>query len=83
MERAYVSAIANRVRLLAVLTGVHRSYREELLDAYPAARFGDLLRLEYFKDADHLFMNPSARACLIDLIVDWAVNTRFADERTI
>ena len=77
LERAYVNAVDRRVRLLAVLTGVLQSYREELLDAFPAARFGDLLRLEYLKDADHLFHDPTARARLIDVIVHWAVSTDF------
>lgn len=78
LERAYVNVVGRRVRLLAVLTGVLQSYREELLDAFPAARFGDLLRLEYLKDADHLFHDPTARARLIDVIVHWAVTTDFA-----
>jgi dienelactone hydrolase len=80
LEKTYLNVVARRVRLLAVLTGVLQSYREELIDAFPAANFGDLLRLEYFKDADHLFMDPAARARLIDVIVSWVLRTDFGAE---
>lgn len=83
LERAYASAVRGRVRLLAILTGMHRSYREELLHAFPAVRFGELLRLEYLEDADHLFMDPAPRARLIAAIVNWAAHTDFAERREV
>ena len=68
---------AKRAQLLTVYTGESHYYRGKLLDAFPAARFGDQLRLEFIKDADHTFTSPNVRERLIDIVVDWAGSTKF------
>jgi hypothetical protein len=77
---AYASALGAGVRAYVACTADRESrinYREQLLDAFPEAPFGDLLRLEYFEDADHTFTAQSERAVLLDQITDWVAGTSF------
>jgi pimeloyl-ACP methyl ester carboxylesterase len=82
LERAYRRTLESGTQFLAVFTGgleAQHCYRKQLLDAFPRLRFGDRLRLEYFKEADHMFQSESDRVRLIELIVDWLEQTRFSD----
>jgi dienelactone hydrolase len=81
LEAAYRRALANGVQFLAISSGERSTYREHLLHAFPDVPFGDRLRLEYFKDADHVFTHPADRDRLIRLIVEWTQHTRFRSAR--
>jgi dienelactone hydrolase len=79
----YQSAVDNGVRMLTVLTGGRENlhnYPNQLVDAFPNVSFGDSLRVEYFGDADHTFDAEDERTRLIDLIVEWTLQTEFAGE---
>jgi pimeloyl-ACP methyl ester carboxylesterase len=74
LEQAYRKAVQGSNQFLAVFTGgveAQHCYRTQLLDAFPRIRFGDGLRLEYFKDADHTFESDTERRRLIELIAEW------------
>jgi pimeloyl-ACP methyl ester carboxylesterase len=81
LQRAYESALGQKVQFLAVLTaGVEQrhNHSKQLLEAFPQLNFGDQLRLEYFKDSDHTFTSEANRARVIRLILEWAQATKFA-----
>lgn len=75
LESLYRSSVERDIRLFVVLTGGdlagRQTYREQLLDAFPAVPFEGKLRLEYFADADHTFAPPDDRDRLNAMIVDW------------
>lgn len=76
LERAYQSAVEQGVKILAVLTGAggreyRINYREQLLDAFPAVKFGASIAIEYVKQCDHTFSFESDRGHVIGVIVDW------------
>jgi len=73
----YQAALDADVRFLAVLTGERSYYREHLLDAFPSVHFGDRLRLEHFRSADHMFSASDDRERLIRLLAEWAGATPF------
>jgi alpha-beta hydrolase superfamily lysophospholipase len=82
LEQAYRRTLETGTQFLAVFTGgleAQHCYREQLLDAFPRLRFGDRLRLEYFKEADHMFQSEAERGRLIESIVNWLGQTRFAE----
>jgi hypothetical protein len=82
LEQAYRKTLESGNQFLAVFTGgleAQHCYREQLLDAFPGLRFGDRLRLEYFKEADHMFQSEAQRGRLIEVIVDWLGQTRFSE----
>jgi pimeloyl-ACP methyl ester carboxylesterase len=78
LERAYQAALGHGTQFMAVLSGERSYYREQLLDAFPKAPFGQQLRLEYFREADHMFSAQEDSARLVRTIVDWTTKTRFA-----
>jgi dienelactone hydrolase len=75
---AYARAMDAGCQCLAVLAGEFHHYREQLLDGFPGVRFGERLRLEYLKNADHMFTAQAESRRLIDLVVDWTRRTNFA-----
>jgi pimeloyl-ACP methyl ester carboxylesterase len=82
LERAYRRTLESGNQFLTVFTGgleAQHCYREQLLDAFPQLRFGDRLRLEYFKNADHMFQSEAERGRLIEVIADWLGQTRFSE----
>lgn len=70
LGQAYQRILAAGVHILTVTTG-ERTYRDQLMHAFPDVEFNDLIRLEHFDDADHVFSSPSPRQRAIDLIVSW------------
>jgi pimeloyl-ACP methyl ester carboxylesterase len=84
LERAYNRTVENGNQILAVFTGglaAQHSYRKQILHALPGVSFGDSMRLEYVKDADHMFQSEQQRGNLRKLIVDWLTATRFPADR--
>jgi hypothetical protein len=82
LEQAYRRTLESGNQFLAVFTGgleAQHCYREQLLDAFPRLAFGDRLRLEYFKEADHMFQSEAERGRLINSIVNWLGQTRFSE----
>lgn len=76
LEEAYRKALGHGARILAVFAGAsgreyRMNYREQMLDAFPGVHFGDRLRLEYFKDADHTFSAEGDRSALSGVIAEW------------
>ena len=69
----YQSAVDKGIRILAVFTGepTRQTYREQMLEALPNVRFGDLLQLEYLARSDHTFILASDRIWLINLTLRW------------
>jgi hypothetical protein len=53
------------------------NYRTQLFDAFPAVRFGDLLRLEFYPQANHTFDWEAHRKLLLGDILDWAETAPF------
>jgi pimeloyl-ACP methyl ester carboxylesterase len=83
LERAYQGAMDREVELLAVFTGGRvskQSYREQLLHAFPRVSFSGRIRLEYFKNSDHIFSAERDRARLTETILDWTRGTTFRRE---
>lgn len=70
LSEAYRRVLEARVQLLAITTG-ERTYREQLLHAFPDVPFNVRLRLEHFEDADHVFSSLPIRQRAIHLIVEW------------
>jgi pimeloyl-ACP methyl ester carboxylesterase len=81
LERAYRTALDNGVQFLAVSTGERSYYREQLLEAFPRVPFGDRLRLEYFKESDHMFSAQADARRVIHVIVEWVESTTFDGQR--
>ena len=78
LARAYGSAIAGGLQIYAIFTaGIENrhNYRNQLIDAFPLVPFGTQLKLEYFRDSDHMFTSEAERERLIDLVRDWADQT--------
>jgi len=69
----YGRSVARGIAMLAVFTGesTRQTYREQMIDAFPTVAFGDLLKLEFFDDSDHVFSGQSDRTRLTQLILDW------------
>ena len=79
-EHAFVVALNRGVQVLAIFTGglkKQHNYREQMLDAFPRAPFGTLLRLEYFADSDHTFTPEAVRARFIRLVREWVNSAAF------
>jgi pimeloyl-ACP methyl ester carboxylesterase len=76
LKQSYRNAIDNGVRILAIFTGdtTRQTYQEQMLDAFPDIVFGDQLKLEFFKGADHLFTSEEDRKRLFDIILNWMVS---------
>ncbi|MDX2205395.1 MAG: alpha/beta fold hydrolase [Hyphomicrobiaceae bacterium] len=82
LNGVYARAVDNNVQLLAVLTGAtdgRQSYREQILDAFPELPLGPLLRAEFLRDCDHLFLFECDRERLNAIVVDWIETTSFRD----
>jgi pimeloyl-ACP methyl ester carboxylesterase len=80
LENDINAVTARGVQLLCLFTGgleEQHNYRTQMLDALPGARFGSLLRLEYFGDSDHTFSSSRNRARMIDLLSDWVSAVTF------
>ena len=74
IEDAYQDAVRRGLKLLMILTdGQPRqhNYSEQIFDALPRVKFGDLLTLEYFSKVDHLFTDAKHRERLFCRIDDW------------
>jgi pimeloyl-ACP methyl ester carboxylesterase len=83
LKNVYAGAIENNVQLLCVLTGAsdvrRSSYREQIFDAFPDLDLSGLLRAEFFKDSDHLFLFEHDRKRLNAIIIDWIETTKFRE----
>ena len=85
IERAFKTAIDRRLKMLMVLTGgmpLQHNYRRQLSDAFPQLRFGDLLKLEYWGDTDHVFSHREDRERLFGRIESWLDELRPAAVHT-
>jgi Serine aminopeptidase, S33 len=73
LKECYESAVSNGIRILAAFTSIspRQTYQSQILDAFPQAAFRDSLKLEHFAHSDHLFSDPSDRARLDQLVLDW------------
>lgn len=74
IEQAFQTAIDRRLKMLMVLTGgmlLQHNYGRQLFDAFPKLRFGDLLKLEYWGDIDHVFSHGADRERLFRRIESW------------
>lgn len=79
IENAFKTAIDRRLKMLMVLTGgmtLQHNYRRQLFDAFPQLRFGDLLKLEYWGDTDHVFSHGADRERLFSRIESWLNDLR-------
>jgi hypothetical protein len=85
LERAYQRSVDRGVQFLAIFTaGASRqTYREQLLDAFPRVRFGEQLRLEFFRNCDHTFTFESERNQLMRVILEWLTTTQFHKTKSI
>jgi uncharacterized protein len=81
LERLYRNSLERGIRLLVVLTGGdmagRQTYREQLLDAFPAVPFEGKLRLEYFPNCDHTFAIAEDRERLNVMALEWLAATPF------
>jgi pimeloyl-ACP methyl ester carboxylesterase len=80
LQNAYRKTMERETQCLAVFTSglLHQhNYRRQILDAFPTVPFGDRLRLEYFRQCDHLFTCATDRKRLFDIIMQWAAKTEF------
>ena len=61
------------VEIMTVFTGSSAvyNYAGQIRDAFPAVRFGDRLREEYYPTADHTFTRLPEQARLIDVVTRW------------
>ncbi len=50
------------------------NYTEQLADAFPSLEFGENIRVQYLKNAAHLFPIAEDRAYLTDAISDWLLD---------
>lgn len=74
MTLAFDTVVSRDVKLLAVFTEGHpghHNYRNQLLHAFPNVRFGNTLRLEYLRGADHTFTLVRNQERLLALVSDW------------
>ena len=82
LEEIYRATVRAGIQLLVVCTGSdyapRQTYREQFTNAFSAVSFSDLLRLEYFEEADHTFRSPSCRNELTNVVEDWCKATNFA-----
>jgi pimeloyl-ACP methyl ester carboxylesterase len=76
---AALAAVAKRgLHLCVIHSGGWQhlyNYREQFTDAFRAIEFGDRLRLEYLKNADHTFTLLNNQASLVDITSAWMCNT--------
>lgn len=80
IEEAYQRAVERGLKLLTILTdGQPRqhNYRRQIFDAFPRVKFGNLLTVDYFANADHLFSDAGQRERLFCRIEDWLNDCRF------
>jgi pimeloyl-ACP methyl ester carboxylesterase len=73
LSQCYKQSIANGIKILAAFATIssRRTYGRQMVDAFPAVSFKDLLQLEFFPDADHLFSAPADLTRLNQLILNW------------
>jgi hypothetical protein len=79
IEEAYERAVERGLKLLTILTdGQPRqhNYRRQIFDAFPRVKFGSLLTVDYFANADHLFSDAGQRERLFCRIEDWLNDCR-------
>jgi pimeloyl-ACP methyl ester carboxylesterase len=81
LRGVYARAVANKIQLLTVLTGVdtRQSYQEQILDAFPELPLGPLLQSEFLEECDHLFLFEDDRKRLNSIILNWIEATDFRD----
>jgi pimeloyl-ACP methyl ester carboxylesterase len=80
-EGLYQRSVDKGTQMLTILTSSPEeryAYREQLTDAFPEIRFEGVLRLELFKDCDHVFSYESDRIRLTNLICEWIRETPFS-----
>lgn len=65
--------IGKNIQLHCIFTGTepHYFYKDQYLDAFSDVDFGDLLSLEYYPEASHIFTEPDCQQQLIESIVDF------------
>lgn len=71
---AFTNVVARQVSLLATFTSglpTQHNYPGQLLEAFPGVNFGNTLRIEYLKEADHTFSLARNQALLLSLIMEW------------
>ncbi len=77
-EEAYKRTVERNIDILAIFTGgqeaTRQTYREQIIDAFPAVSFGQQLKLEFFRDSDHTFGRTADRIRLIELIAHWVTD---------
>lgn len=74
MAGAFEQLVERKVRLLALFTEGHPdicNYPGQLLEAFPAVRFQDALRLEYFRRVDHTFTLRRDQERLLGVMTEW------------
>ena len=86
LEQIYQHSVDRGVEFLAIFTAGAATplvtYREQLLDGFPNLKFGKQLRLEFFKNSDHVFTSQSDRERLNFVILEWIMTTDFAAKST-
>jgi pimeloyl-ACP methyl ester carboxylesterase len=83
-EQAYQSAVNAGIQFLTILTAWEdgrQTYGEQLFDAFPNVAFGELVRLEFFRDCDHTFSFESDRERLTRLVLSWT--SRFLERDAV
>lgn len=74
IEEAYRRAVESGLKMLTILTdGQPRqhNYRRQIFDAFPRVKFGNLLTVDYFAEADHVFSDAVHRERLFRRIEEW------------
>jgi pimeloyl-ACP methyl ester carboxylesterase len=76
LEQIYQASVDRGVKFLVVLTASgSQTYAEQLVEALPNVNFLNLLRSEFFRDCDHIFISEASRARLQNLILEWLRET--------
>lgn len=65
--------VARRVPIYVTFTGSEHGYRytAQFRDSFRDVPFGDLLRVDYRRDANHIVTQPDVQRELVDSIADW------------
>ena len=73
LRHCYRRAAQRGIRMFTVLTSitVRQTYHRQILDSFPEAALGGALRLEYFRDGDHVFSRQHDRDRLYRVVLDW------------
>jgi pimeloyl-ACP methyl ester carboxylesterase len=81
LESLFGLSIERGLKLLAVFSGSpsegRQAYKEQLIDAFPALSFGNVLTLYYFEGCDHTFTDAGYRDGLNGRVLTWLQETSF------